>query len=576
MSSELDGKQMRTWSRSDLLIGVGLYLVALIAILIEIGNRPAFAYNWENYTLWDGFPWWDAPSLNAFDLTDGLMTDSGRSWWVLGPTWLAFRIADTGLTPLRIATGAVAALSVPLTWILARSLITGMFTMPGWSNVEQATLTRAARWAAALSGLLLVALASWLLYARTATLVGLSVAPALLTIIIIDQLRRLTDAWWVWLIALQTMLLLDAWAYAPIRFLYPFALVYFGVELLFRRQAWRRWLVVIGVTAVSLPLLLATVDQDPAWRPIESINDYYNARGEQILALRENPNDFAYFLRDVDMEQSPDELERQLIEQNARDLVRLFFDIDTRPAITDYWNQTGRLMPWFLAPFVLLGMAVSLLRVVRAPESRLLHLMFWGFTLPMILTSKVHIGRLVFAMPFLCIFAAIGIIGIAWGLTFHFDRRTSRRPLINLAAPLLALALLIPVAASAFADYRTPVTGGWETRFADLLESNPEQFQNGVAWIGGDLSQLTIEEISLAAVRIEVDHDYQFVNLAAGETPDRDDPRPVVYFGAVPEFLDDPSTATALCALPWAMRDGAEPFADLPPACQSDTIIPIS
>ncbi|MEZ4497175.1 MAG: hypothetical protein R2845_10445 [Thermomicrobiales bacterium] len=57
MSSELDGKHMRTWSRSDLLIGVGLYLVALIAILIEIGNRPAFAYNWENYTLWDGFPW---------------------------------------------------------------------------------------------------------------------------------------------------------------------------------------------------------------------------------------------------------------------------------------------------------------------------------------------------------------------------------------------------------------------------------------------------------------------------------------------------------------------------------------
>ena len=131
MSSELDGKHTRTWSRPDLLIGVGLYLVALIAILTEIGNRPAFAYNWENYTLWNGFPWWDAPSLNAFDLTDGLMTDSGRSWWVLGPTWLAFRIADTGLTPLRIATGAVAALSVPLTWILARSLITGMFTMPG-------------------------------------------------------------------------------------------------------------------------------------------------------------------------------------------------------------------------------------------------------------------------------------------------------------------------------------------------------------------------------------------------------------------------------------------------------------
>jgi hypothetical protein len=553
-------------------VGAALYGVALIAILIQIGARPAFAYNWENYTLWQGFPWWSAPSLNAFDLTDGLMTDSGRSWWVLGPTWVAFRMFDPAIAPMRIATGAIAAFSAPLTWILARRIATGIFAHAEWNNREQATLKRAAEWAAIIAGLLLPVLASWLVYARTATLVGLSVAPALLTILAIDQVRRLGRYWWVWLIALQAMLLLGAWAYAPIRFLYPLALAVFGIELLFQRTQWRCWLIAIGVTLVALPAMLATVDQDPVWDPIQSVSTYYNARGEQLFALRENPDNYSYFLRDADLAQSTNELERQLIEQNARDLARLFFDIDTQPALTDYWNQTGRLMPWFMTPLVLLGMVTSLARVFRSPESRLLHLMFWGFTLPMLLTSKVHIGRLVFAMPFLAIFAGIGVAGIAWGITHHVDRRSNRRPLMQVVAPLLGLALIVPVALSGFRDYRAEVLLPWEHRLANVLASEPTTFAGGVVWIGGDRSQLTVEEISLAAVRIEVDRQYQFVNLGTGERADPADARPAIYFGAITELLENPETASPLCDLPWVMKANGAALEAITPACLSDNI----
>jgi len=564
----------RAWRPGrDLLIGPALYLVALAAILIQIGSRPAFAYNWENYSLWNGFPWWAAPSLNAFDLTDGLMTDSGRSWWVLGPVWVAFRFADPGLEPMRIATGVVAAFSAPLTWLLARRLLPGILWMPDWNARERTTLRRAADWAALLAGLLLPLMASWLLYARTATLVGLSVAPALATILLIDQVRRLERRWWVWLIALQVMLLLDAWAYAPIRFLYPLAIIYFGVEAIFRRERSRQWLIAIVVTVVSLPLLLATVDLYPEWNPLDAISRYYNARGEQVLALRDDPSGFEYFLRGADMEQPPEALERHLIEQNARDLVRLFFDIDTKPALTDYWNQMGRWMPWFMAPLVILGMVVSLMRLFRAPESRLLHLTFWGFTLPMILTSKVHIGRLVFAIPMLCIFAAIGVIGIAWGMTFHLDRNGQRRPLLHLAAPLLGLALLLPVAVSALEDYRAHVSVPWEARLAELLRNEPDRFSGGVVFVGGDRDQLMVEEISLAAVRIEVDGDYQFVNLAQGEAADPNDPRPTVYFGAVTELLETDAVAAELCGLPWVIRESVDPLNGVNSSCLSDDLV---
>jgi hypothetical protein len=444
--------------------------------------------------------------------------------------------------------------------------------MPDWPAADRRTVTRAIHWTSILAALLLAGLASWLVYARTATNAGMTVVPALLTILLIDQVRRLERAWWAWLLALQGMLLLGAWAYAPVRFFYPLALVYFGIEFIFRRSKWREWLIVLIVTLVSLPVLLAFIDQDPGWNPADAINSYYNGRGEQVFALRDDPRGYPHFLRDADASSSPEELERQLIRQNAGDLARLLFDVDTKPALTDYWNQNGRLMPWFLSPLLVLGMLATVLRVFRSPESRLLNLMFWGFTLPLILTSKVHIGRLVVAMPLICIFAAIGLIGIAWGLTFRADRSETRKPLLNIVAPLLSLVLLVPLVRSTLEDLRSPIAPSWESRFAEMLEVESQQFANGVVWIGGGRGQLEVEEISLAAVSIQARGNYQFVNLAEGETPDPNDPRPALYFGAVTDLLANQETAAQICALPWVMHGHVDPLEGVTTVCESDQI----
>lgn len=551
-----------------------LFVVALVAVLARIGERPGFAYNWENYTLWKGFPFWADPSLDVFDLTDGLMTDSGRSWMVDAPAWVTFKLFGEHLWSLRAATGMVAACAVPLTWILGRRWATALLDNRRGDTLERAPRLQAAVWAATAAALLLPLLPSWLLYARTATLVGLSVAPALLTVLLIDQVRRLSRLWPLWLALLQGSLLLDAWGYAPIRFLYPMAIVYFTVEMLFNSRRWKAFLVVIAVTLVALPAMLGFVDQGPGWHPVGAIKHYYNARGEQLLSLRDNPQDFQFYLRDADAGASPDQLERELLEQNAKDLARLFLDVDTRPALTDYWNQNGRLLPWFVMPFVLLGIGVSLWRVWVSPEARLLHLMFWGFTLPMIATSKVHIGRLVFAIPFICIFAGIGIAWLAW----CFARGISARPQVvsrlHWIAPILAIALLVPTAREAWSDYHVDVAPTRDHQLAEQLETNLGYYQStgGVVWISGGREQTEVEAIGMAATRIEVIGDYQFVNLAEGQRPDSSDDRPVVYFGGTTDFLTDPVLAPQLCALPWLVPQGATPIDQLPHSCTSSDV----
>ncbi len=548
---------------------MALYLIAFGVVLAGIGSHPPFAYNWENYTLWQGFRFWDHPSLDPLDLTDGLMTDSGRSWWVDLPVWLAFKIAGQSLTTLRIATGAIAAAAAPLTWILARRWIAALLG-------SGETARRVAVWAAAIAALLLPVLPSWLLYARTATLVGLSLTPALLTVLLIDQLRRLDDWWPFWLVLLQGALLIDAWAYAPIRFLYPLALVFFVAELAFHRWFWRHYVVILGVTLLALPMMLATLSGQPEWRPVGAIETYYDARGEQLFQMRDKPEVFGYYLRDPGLaDASTGEQERALVKQNAGDLARLLLDIDTRPAISEYWSQNGRLIPWFLAPFMIFGMALSALRLWRSPEARLLHLLFWGFTLPMILTSRVHIGRLIFAIPFIAIFVGLALGWLLWRIAqVRTDRDFGERVLLWVS-PLLAIVVLVPTAAVAWDDYHAPVLMVPSDHLLALrLQAEYDRYQTagGVVWLSGGWEQLEVESIGIAAARIELGDRYQLVNLASGEHPDPADSRPVLYYGAAANFLANDPLASTLCGLPWLVSPGYSGLDSVPKRCTSADI----
>ena len=326
--------QGTAWWRSRALgvaigTGIALFVFAAIVILFNIGGHPGWAYNWETYTLWEGFPWWKAPSWNAFDLTDGLMTDSGRSWWILAPAWLVFRFGDVTIGNLRLATGLLAALAVPFTWLLGRAFAGAVPVARGEDQ------RRFGPRAGLLAAILLPLLPSWLLYARTATLVGLSVGLAVLTVLLMVQVRRLGERWWLWLLALQVMICLNIWAYAPIRFLYFFAIVYFVVEIGFDRKQWQRLGLAALLTAVALPAVLGLVDERPGWRPITAVRSFYEARGEQIAAMRKQPESFRVYLREPQPpDATPEQLERALLKQNAGDLFKLFFDRDTKPALT--------------------------------------------------------------------------------------------------------------------------------------------------------------------------------------------------------------------------------------------------
>src|SRR4051794_12932730 len=103
---------LRTWA----LIAwpVGLYALTVVVLLWQIGKHPAYAYNWEQYTSRDMLTFWAHPSFDIFRPTDGLMTDSGTSPFIVLPIWLAFKIGGVGLTALRVPIALIAGLTVPL------------------------------------------------------------------------------------------------------------------------------------------------------------------------------------------------------------------------------------------------------------------------------------------------------------------------------------------------------------------------------------------------------------------------------------------------------------------------------
>ena len=62
----LPQRRAGAWPR--LRVGAGmaappaLYGLALALLLVGIGSHPPFVYNWEEYTAWRFFPFWDRPT----------------------------------------------------------------------------------------------------------------------------------------------------------------------------------------------------------------------------------------------------------------------------------------------------------------------------------------------------------------------------------------------------------------------------------------------------------------------------------------------------------------------------------
>jgi 4-amino-4-deoxy-L-arabinose transferase-like glycosyltransferase len=519
----------------------GLYLVSAGLLLLRIGDHPAFTYNWENSTAYGLFAFAHAPTPDVFKLSQGLMTDSGESPLVVLPAWLGFLLGGVSLAALRAPVALLAALAVPLTWAIGRRAVGPV--------------------PAALGAVLLALSPVFLLYSRTATTVGISLVPVLAGVYALLRVLK-SPGDWRWTAALVGALLAVGYGYAPARFLWLIAVALLVLEAFLRcdRRERRALLVAAGATTLLVAGAITALDFEHHHDPVLSVGYYYAGRGEQMANLLFDTADFAHTVRGIKGDPPPTaELAGQLLTKNVFDMANLLLDRETQPALLDYWNPHGRLYPAVLVPFLLLGLGRALWRARRREgcESRAIAAMFLGFTLPMVLTSQVHIGRLLFAVPFLCLLAAEGFVWAA-GIFGQLAPRLTREPESStdrttlLATVLSCAALVFVVALLAWRDYGVEVPLTREARATRMLAQDAPEIKalGGAAVMVtvGD-NELTLEAIDAGQYRVALNGQYRFYNLATGEgeLPTPGDSRPALYIGGLLDRLKDPSSIPTYC-----------------------------
>jgi hypothetical protein len=479
------------------------------------------------------------------------MTDSSHSALTVLPAWLGFAVGGIGLASMRAPIALIAAGAVPLLWLVGRRMFGQSVGL--------------------LAAILLSLSPVFLLYGRTATIVGISLVPALLTIYaLVRVLKRPQD--WRWLVGLQVLLLLGAYAYATIRFLWPLSLILLVVEWIFRRGERRALLLAFGVTVLTLPTMLVAVQYGPGGDPVSTLSEYYSGRGEQVGALSSKPQEYAYYLELTPEEQvegkpigSPIELAWRLISRNARDYANLLLDWDTSPALRDYWNARGRLYPIPLVPFFLLGLGYAGWRGRKrvGMEYRVLLALFFGFGLPLLLTSRVHIGRLIFALPLLMLIVSIGYMWVVGWVVRRVGGFLSRRSGEVTAEPgwrrfapaALTLSLIAGVGWLTWLDYSaSPPPGRESATVAALKAVLPEAGSSGgVAVVVNRGMARVFEEIDFIPYRLDLDGTYRFISLFEGgeqsipPSPSAGDTRVPLYLGGVMTRLEKPETMPNYC-----------------------------
>lgn len=514
--------------------GLLLYLGAALLLLFNLDWHPPVYFNWEEYTAWGIFNFLDAPTLAHFAPTDGPMTDSGYSPLVVGPVLLGWHFLGTGdLLGMRLPLALIAALAVPLCWRFGRRFI-------GESP-------------ALLAAVLLALSPVFLLYGRTATNVGLSLVPALGTAWLL--LRVLDNPTFVPVLLLQLALIADGFAYAPIRFLWPIALATIALEMLLRPRLRLSLATALAITLIALPAWLWGVASWEAQargereRPVLRVvlKSYYNGRGEQVIGSgnRLPP------LSEV----------TAYVGKNAQDSLRLFFDRDTKSVITDFWNPHGRLQPTVLILPSLLGLACVGWRARRSREARLLLLLFAGFWLPLLLTSQVHVGRLIYVVPLLALLAAEGVTFFAnalisvISLATHIpagSRSKAQHTRRGVGLRWIITGLVVAVVASGtWADYRiNPPVENLAREVLQMQAYAPKLAETHRAAV---LVLIPADPQTEAAVvsgyRLRLERSYRFIDLSRPTVRalyDPADPRPpLIYSGNLARALDQEGLCTA-------------------------------
>ncbi|HEX2280782.1 MAG TPA: glycosyltransferase family 39 protein [Thermomicrobiales bacterium] len=506
-----------------------IYLLAASALLMPwpFGAHPDWAYNWEGYTAWHWTTYWEPPTGPTIDIwapTDGLMTDSGQGPLVGLPVAIGIALAGVGLDAMRVPVALLAAVSIPALWFLGRRLFG-----PG---------------PATLVALLMATSPVFLLYGRTATLVGASLVPLLLSAL---ALVRVLDAGaadgWRWRREglLAASLVLGIYAYAPVRLLWPMAIGLLALAAIRNRA--RRGVLLRAALLCALIVPAATMALEalaaPDPDPLAAAMSYFHARGEQLVAMSGDPAAASEYLRTSSTVASGWDAVARLVGQNVADLARLLLDRDTGPAPLDFWNERGRFWPWFFLPFAVVGAISTVHRWLFASDVQsalvLPLALFLGLALPLVLTSRVHIGRLLPALPFALLLVAVGA-WIVGGWLGDLARRVGSGELriAHWIAPVLAGALVVPAAVAARVDMETPLLPTREAFTAAALANWHEDARErrGAVLVEDPALGDDIERVHAATYRLALDGVYRFVDIQLiGETSERaTDTRPPLFW----------------------------------------------
>ncbi len=139
----------------------------------------------------------------------------------------------------------------------------------------------------------------------------------------------------------------------------------------------------------------------------------------------------------------------------------------------------------------------------------------------MTVTSKVHIGRLIFFLPILCLLIASGATVPVQQLARRFAARFNPRRAAQLgviAASTVALLILPLVTAATWRDYRQSPGLPPGAAVAEVLRIAAANRPPGIALIlradqDEDPTEGVGEATEVAALRLSVDHYYQFIDL---------------------------------------------------------------
>ncbi|MDF3039918.1 MAG: Dolichyl-phosphate-mannose-protein mannosyltransferase [Thermomicrobiales bacterium] len=523
--------RVRAWLRVLPRLGdwpalAAFYLVAVAALLLPwpFGAHPDWAYNWEGYTAWRWATYWEPPAGPTVDIwapTDGLMTDSGQGPLVGLPVAIGVAVAGIGLEAMRVPVALLAACSVPLLWVLGRRVV--------------------GAGAATLAALLLAVSPVFLVYGRTATLVGVSLAPLLLSALALVRVLEAGpgEGWRSGREGLLAgAMLLGLYAYAPVRLFWPLAIGLLGWEAVRNRERRATLLRTALLCALVVPVATMALEwlAAPEPDPVAAAVGYFHARGEQLVAMSGDPGAAERYLRDGGFGGDPGWVAAgRLVGQNAADLGNLLLDRGTAPAPTDYWNERGRFWPWFFLPLATIG-ALALMREGRRAEARLVLvlsplLLCAGLALPLLLTSRVHIGRLAPVLPFAVLLAAAGVWTVAGWLS-GLGRWAGWAEVGRWVAPVLAGAVLLPAAVSARADMAAPLGPTRESLTAAALAVWQEEVweRGGAVLVEDPALGDDIERVHVATYRLDLDGVYRFVELGRAEVADGGDKRPALLW----------------------------------------------